>query len=74
MTRDPSPSPFQADRVFVIAEAGSNWRVGTPSRDRTMGRALIDAAADAGADETSEATEAAVEQTAAEVAEETNGG
>jgi sialic acid synthase SpsE/L-amino acid N-acyltransferase YncA len=35
---------------FVIAEAGSNWRMGTPRRDRAMAFALIDAAADAGAD------------------------
>jgi N-acetylneuraminate synthase len=37
-------------RVFVIAEAGSNWRMGTAARDRAMARALIDVAADAGAD------------------------
>jgi N-acetylneuraminate synthase len=37
-------------RVFVIAEAGSNWRMGTPARDFKMACALIDAAADAGAD------------------------
>lgn len=36
--------------VFVIAEAGSNWRVGTSARDLTMAFRLIDAAADAGAD------------------------
>lgn len=38
------------EHVFVIAEAGSNWRMGTPQRDRAMARALIDAAAEAGAD------------------------
>lgn len=38
------------DSVFVIAEAGSNWRMGTPDRDRKMAFALIDAAADAGCD------------------------
>jgi len=36
--------------VFVIAEAGSNWRMGTPDRDRQMARALVDVAAEAGAD------------------------
>jgi sialic acid synthase SpsE len=36
--------------VFVIAEAGSNWRAGTPERDRKLAVALIDAAADAGCD------------------------
>jgi sialic acid synthase SpsE len=36
--------------VFVIAEAGSNWRVGAPDRDLQMARALVDAAAAAGAD------------------------
>ena len=39
-----------AERVFVVAEAGSNWRMGTAKRDLAMGRALIDVAADAGAD------------------------
>jgi len=38
------------DKVFIIAEAGSNWRSGTPSRDLAMARALIDVAAEAGAD------------------------
>lgn len=36
--------------VFVIAEAGSNWRMGTPSRDLLMARRLVDAAVEAGAD------------------------
>jgi N-acetylneuraminate synthase len=36
--------------VFIIAEAGSNWRMGTPARDLAMARALIEVAADAGAD------------------------
>ena len=36
--------------VFVIAEAGSNWRAGSPPRDRKLAEALIDAAADAGCD------------------------
>lgn len=38
------------ERVLIIAEAGSNWRMGTPKRDRAMARSLVDAAADAGAD------------------------
>ncbi len=37
-------------RVFIIAEAGSNWRCGTPSRDMGMAKTLIDVAAEAGAD------------------------
>lgn len=41
---------FRKGRVFVIAEAGSNWRSGTPARDNAMGRALIDVAVEAGAD------------------------
>jgi sialic acid synthase SpsE len=36
--------------VFVIAEAGSNWRMGTPARDLEMAYRLIGIAADAGAD------------------------
>jgi len=39
-----------ADRVFIVAEAGSNWRMGTAKRDLAMARALIDVAAEAGAD------------------------
>ena len=42
--------PFLADgSVYVIAEAGSNWRMGTPKRDREMAWALIDVAVAAGA-------------------------
>jgi sialic acid synthase SpsE len=37
-------------RTFIIAEAGSNWRMGTPKRDLEMAQRLIDAAVDAGAD------------------------
>lgn len=37
------------DSVFVIAEAGSNWRMGTPQRDLEFAKTLIDIAADAGA-------------------------
>ena len=36
--------------VFIIAEAGSNWRMGTPERDIKMAKTLIDVASDAGAD------------------------
>jgi len=36
--------------VFVIAEAGSNWRAGTPDADRAMAFDLIQIAAAAGAD------------------------
>jgi N-acetylneuraminate synthase len=35
---------------FIVGEAGSNWRLGTPERDLAMGFALIDVAADAGCD------------------------
>lgn len=35
---------------FVIAEAGSNWRVGSPARDLKMAKTLIEVAAEAGAD------------------------
>jgi len=38
------------DGVFVIAEAGSNWRAGTPERDLQMAFALIEVAVEAGAD------------------------
>jgi sialic acid synthase SpsE len=36
--------------VLVIAEAGSNWRMGTPERDIALARALVDVAVEAGAD------------------------
>ncbi|MEG3637832.1 GNAT family N-acetyltransferase [Magnetococcus sp. PR-3] len=36
--------------VYVIAEAGSNWRMGHAARDLAMGRALIDAAVESGSD------------------------
>src|SRR5207244_3541993 len=41
---------WRSGRSFIVAEAGSNWRMGTPKRDLAMARALIDVAADAGAD------------------------
>jgi sialic acid synthase SpsE/RimJ/RimL family protein N-acetyltransferase len=40
---------WRSRRVYIIAEAGSNWRMGTPERDRAMARALIEVAAAAGA-------------------------
>jgi sialic acid synthase SpsE/RimJ/RimL family protein N-acetyltransferase len=43
------PSFMPDGSVYVIAEAGSNWRMGTPKRDREMARALIDVAVLAGA-------------------------
>jgi N-acetylneuraminate synthase len=45
-----TPFFWRSRPVYIIAEAGSNWRVGTPERDRAMARALIDVAAQAGAD------------------------
>ena len=36
--------------VFVIAEAGSNWRMGSRERDIQMARVLVDVAVAAGAD------------------------
>ena len=36
--------------TFIIAEAGSNWRMGTKTRDLTMAKSLIDVAAEAGVD------------------------
>jgi N-acetylneuraminate synthase len=36
--------------VFIIGEAGSNWRMGTPARDMKMAKALIDVAAETGCD------------------------
>ena len=41
---------MKTGKTFIIAEAGSNWRMGTFSRDMKMAKALIDVAADAGAD------------------------
>ncbi|MCA9816329.1 MAG: GNAT family N-acetyltransferase [Cyanobacteria bacterium HKST-UBA01] len=35
---------------FIIAEAGSNWRVGSPERDREMARSLVDIAKESGCD------------------------
>lgn len=50
MTGPADQAYWNQGRVRVIAEAGSNWRMGTAKRDRAMARALIDAAVTAGAD------------------------
>lgn len=41
---------MKKNRVFIIAEAGSNWRAGTPQRDIKMAKILIDIASESGAD------------------------
>lgn len=41
---------MRSSKVFIIAEAGSNWRVGERQRDIQMAKALIDHAADVQAD------------------------
>ena len=38
------------NQVFVIAEAGSNWRMGSPERDMKMAKTLIDVAVESQAD------------------------
>lgn len=43
-------TPSKENPVFVIAEAGSNWRMGTPDRDLEMAKKMIDIAIEAGAD------------------------
>jgi sialic acid synthase SpsE/RimJ/RimL family protein N-acetyltransferase len=48
--RELSSTFWRRNHVTVIAEAGSNWRVGQAKRDRAMARALIDVATEAGAD------------------------
>lgn len=42
-------TPERKNKVFVIAEAGSNWRVGNEKGDMEMAKSLIQAGADAGA-------------------------
>ncbi len=44
------PTFWRRGGVYIIAEAGSNWRLGAPHRDLSMALALIDVAAEAGAD------------------------
>ena len=41
---------WRRGNAYIIAEAGSNWRMGTPKRDMAMARALVDVAVEAGAD------------------------
>jgi N-acetylneuraminate synthase len=41
---------WRARDVCIIAEAGSNWRMGSPGRDLAMAKVLIEVAAAAGAD------------------------
>ncbi len=41
---------LKEDGVFIIAEAGSNWRMGGLKRDSAMAKALIDVAAESRAD------------------------
>jgi N-acetylneuraminate synthase len=41
---------WRSNGVKVVAEAGSNWRMGTPARDVAMARTLIDVAVEARAD------------------------
>jgi len=38
-----------SNKIFIIAEAGSNWRLGTSERDLKMAKSLINVAAEAGA-------------------------
>jgi sialic acid synthase SpsE/RimJ/RimL family protein N-acetyltransferase len=45
-----TPAFWRTRPVYIVAEAGSNWRMGTKARDRAMACALIDIAAEAGAD------------------------
>jgi len=45
-----TPAFWRRQQVFIVAEAGSNWRAGTPETDRDQARKLIDAAVAAGAD------------------------
>ena len=42
--------PINDNEVFVIAEAGSNWKAGTLEEDLQRSEELIKAASDAGAD------------------------
>jgi N-acetylneuraminate synthase len=45
-----TPGFWRSRPVYILAEAGSNWRMGTSARDRAMAFTLIDVAAEAGAD------------------------
>lgn len=47
----PTFAPFAVDRpIFIVGEAGSNWRAGDRGGDVERAHQLIDAAADAGCD------------------------
>lgn len=46
----PEAPSFRSGGVFIVAEAGSNWRMGNPKKDLEMAQALIEVAAEAGAD------------------------
>jgi sialic acid synthase SpsE len=41
---------MNSEHTFIIAEAGSNWRMGTMERDLKMAKILIDIASESGAD------------------------
>jgi len=45
-----APANKARKRVYIIAEAGSNWRMGTARRDLAMAKELVSRAAEAGAD------------------------
>ncbi len=44
------PKKNKRTALFIIAEAGSNWKAGSPVADWCRARSLVDAARDAGAD------------------------
>lgn len=46
----PLPKAMSNPHVFVIAEAGSNWRMGSKYRDLAMAKTLIEVAKESGAD------------------------
>ena len=41
---------IENNSVFIIAEAGSNWRMGNVKRDMKMAKTLIDVASNSNAD------------------------
>jgi len=47
--KDITSAFWRRDGVYVIAEAGSNWRMGSGARDLEMAHALIDVAVNSGA-------------------------
>jgi len=49
--QEKTPAPFGPGKpVFVVGEAGSNWRAGDVGGDEERAHAMVDAAADAGCD------------------------